>query len=455
MIVKCPNCQQATTITANPRPSRCQHCQEMITLPTSVGNQITRPDFEALREMRRARLARQQKNKRQEIIALERAVRYDPLLITAHIRLGRIHPDKKVRRRHLMAARRIDPNNMEAITLLAHLQSAMSPKEALKLFGDDAPIKETKTAKTKTKVLHCPVCRGALSSSPKDGLLECNFCGYSERYEQQSITERTVREQVAQNISSTQWIVDEHVSSCENCSAQWLHQKQLNTICPYCNSQQLVINDSFNSFIQPDGLIPFEINEQKALTAIQKRLNSFGERLKAIINPNAIKRAIMNAVYLPFWVFELDINIHLQINFDLVGFKKQHVQRDTARTSAYELAIPAINSIPDQMTQQLGRYNRITIQAYRPDILDHPAEIYDFNINEAMFRARPILARAITTRVEGYQYLYSTDFSTTNFQLVLAPVWLVTIHEVDNEVRSVLVNGQTGKVILGKSRHSE
>ena len=39
----------------------------------------------------------------------------------------------------------------------------------------------------------------------------------------------------------------------------------------------------------------------------------------------------------------------------------------------------------------------------------------------------------------------------TVVRLVLVPVWAMTINERDGEVRPALVNGQTGKVALGKA----
>jgi hypothetical protein len=41
------------------------------------------------------------------------------------------------------------------------------------------------------------------------------------------------------------------------------------------------------------------------------------------------------------------------------------------------------------------------------------------------------------------------------FRLLLLPVWSVTLFEEDGEVRPVLVNGQTGKVVLGKAKKPE
>jgi hypothetical protein len=39
-----------------------------------------------------------------------------------------------------------------------------------------------------------------------------------------------------------------------------------------------------------------------------------------------------------------------------------------------------------------------------------------------------------------------------SFRLLLLPVWSATVFEKDGDVRPALVNGQTGRVALGKAR---
>jgi hypothetical protein len=38
-----------------------------------------------------------------------------------------------------------------------------------------------------------------------------------------------------------------------------------------------------------------------------------------------------------------------------------------------------------------------------------------------------------------------------NFRLLLLPVWVATLTEEDGDLRTALVNGQTGRVVLGKA----
>ena len=45
----------------------------------------------------------------------------------------------------------------------------------------------------------------------------------------------------------------------------------------------------------------------------------------------------------------------------------------------------------------------------------------------------------------------SPKIQNMSFRLVLLPVWVASLMEDDGDVRAALVNGQTGKVALGKA----
>ena len=454
MLIDCPGCGEKMYLSTRFDESECFRCHHVVTdiIQYLPNKHLPEAHYQSLLELRRARQARQAGERQQEIRALKKAVQYEPRLIHPHIRLGRILSDKRERRRHLMIARRIDPDNMEVITLLARLQASLSPEEALKLFGDDAPVKEIDSLQPEVVELQCPVCRGSMRANPQEGHLECRFCGYSEIYDDE-VQKRSVRERMAENVSSVHWEVGEYVYDCKNCGAQWTHSVQLSTECPYCNADYIVIRDKVDSFIQPQGLIPFELNREQARQAIDERLDRFSERLKGFFNPNAIKHAVLNAVYLPFWVFDEEIDIRLQTEFDVVGFKAADTRSNVFGIgNTFDLGIPAIKTVSSQMTQQLGYYLRGPMVTYEPGVLDYPAEIYEIDLDRAVLRARTLLSRAMSGEVSRrYKQLYYSDFSDTSYQLILAPVWLAQLHEVDGDLRPALINGQNGKVVLGKA----
>ncbi|HYO89344.1 MAG TPA: hypothetical protein VER79_11890, partial [Candidatus Limnocylindrales bacterium] len=39
-----------------------------------------------------------------------------------------------------------------------------------------------------------------------------------------------------------------------------------------------------------------------------------------------------------------------------------------------------------------------------------------------------------------------------SFMLVLAPVWVATLHERDGDIRTALVHGLTAEVVMGRAR---
>lgn len=458
MLGQCPHCGEEIYLSSRRSESICYRCGNLVAhkavnIPTRSGS-LPQAHYQAMMEMRQARNWRREKNRPNEIRSLRRALHYNPRLLQAHLRLGRILPDVRERRKHLLAARRIDPENMEAITLLSRLHAQLTPEQAARFFGDEAPVKAAEQVHTETQEMECPRCRGALRSKPAEGRLECPHCGYQEALPDADARLSDVQARMAENLGKTRWQIGERLMACDHCGAQWAHETRLSTHCPYCQSAHIVLRDSVGSFQQPDGVIPFATDELLAQEAIEKRLERFQSRLRNLFDSQRVKRIVLRPVYLPFWVFDEPIDIRLQTEFDVVGFKHPHVDpRTTTPGRSYDLGICGVKTIPQRYTQQLGRYFRFSMRQYVPGILDHPAEIYEVPLNQAVLRARSLLAMAVGSSVARYtKDIFASDFSGASYQLVLAPVWLGTLYEEDGDVRSALVNGQTRQVVLGRSR---
>jgi Zn-finger nucleic acid-binding protein len=458
MFANCPNCNNEMYISTRYDTSTCLRCGQVVQSVKYLKSReksLSEDHFQALRQMRRARLARRAKDRRTEIHALRQALHHDSQLVKAHIRLGLVLPDIKERRKHLMIARRLEPDNMEVLTHLSRLHASLSPEQAAKLFGDEAPVKSAETMATETDVMMCPRCRGEMQSDFTAGELQCTYCGYSEALaDEQSVDSRSVFSDVSAQVDEgVRWEIGGRLMQCDNCSAQWTYDTRIATHCPYCRSVQVIVRDAENTFRRPDGLIPFQLDRQQARAHIDERLQHWRERVASLFDPNTVKHVDLTAAYLPFWVFDHLIDIRLQTEFDVVAFKPAQINDPRASSdNYYHLGIPAVRSVPTQLTNQLGSYYRRTMHAYTDGILNHPAEIYDIPLDKAVLRARAMMAKSIGTRVHRESNLkYSTDFSEASYQLLLAPVWLAMLYEVDGDTRPALANGQTGKVVLGRT----
>ena len=90
------------------------------------------------------------------------------------------------------------------------------------------------------------------------------------------------------------------------------------------------------------------------------------------------------------------------------------------------------------------------------------------DVEAASLDARALASKIVKARYEPLARSESKDYYTTrsdmpiqvrympmvqsmSFQLMLLPVWIATLTEADGDVRIALVNGQTGKTVLGKA----
>jgi hypothetical protein len=138
------------------------------------------------------------------------------------------------------------------------------------------------------------------------------------------------------------------------------------------------------------------------------------------------------------------------------------------RSQTRETFTDALNNVPvcgvtmptPTLTRKLGKFNLDEMVAYQPKLLaKYPAELYTIDFDKASLEAREAVSKAMqhkhNQREMGDEQMQISVFSNIqnmNFRLLLLPVWVATLTEADGDTRAALVNGQTGKVVLGKSQ---
>jgi hypothetical protein len=220
---------------------------------------------------------------------------------------------------------------------------------------------------------------------------------------------------------------------------------------------------------QPDGLIRFQISRQQATAAIRNELNSFQHRIANLFDNNRIAHTVLEAVYLPFWLFDVfaqvDVtrvvtNTQSQNNY-FSGVYNVSTPRQTTMNVAdamSDVAICGVTMPGPALTRKLGRYDFGEMVNYQPKLLaKHPAELYNIDFDRASLDARGIVSKALR---EKHQRNEAADgqsdvrafakIQNMSFRLVLLPVWVASLMEGDGDIRAALVNGQTGEVALGK-----
>ncbi|MCK6578483.1 MAG: hypothetical protein L6Q98_10295 [Anaerolineae bacterium] len=401
--------------------------------------------------------------------AFQDALDIQPEFVDGHLWIARISDDPAVKRDHLERALALDPGNLDALRDLMVLDGRLTSEEAERSRSSSGPIlRRAASVQAETQALKCPICGGALTVDEENRRVLCRFCGHTAPL----TTTRTDdgaqllgAALLKQRAKGEKWKIGERVQHCRQCGAErTIPQGQLSGVCPFCGAQAVIIHDAAGALEQPDGMIAFQIDEAAAKGAVRERLRGVDERLYALMGDNKVIQASLEAVYLPFWVFDALI----EVSQTITDHRTPHSRDDRRQVQPYEnirfqdgvvgLCIPAVTSPPAALVQAISDYDLPSLQAYDPRMLTkYPAAIYALDFDDASLEARS----AATARMrERHQRVESANVEVNVyalvqqmiFQLLLLPVWVVTLVERDGDMRMGLVNGQNGRAILGSAQ---
>lgn len=409
------------------------------------------------------------------IKALHRALDSDRDFIEAHLWLGRLLTDEGKQREHLSHIIAHQPQHAEALLELMYLngQIALSQLEhalhgdgEVKIQTTDAPVQ------SETTILSCPICGGHMTTHPLTGHIECAFCGHVEESDLSGESSKSgaslTSALLQQRSEGVKWVIGDRLLRCNNCGAEsTIPEGKMGTHCLYCGSNHIIEQDALNSFRQPDGIIPFTIPQDQAEQAIQEKLLGKWERFKGVFVNNKVNRSIFAGTYLPFWVFDivLDVNLSFRVKDSTsIRYGAQPSRTETRADVFNNYPFPAIVSPSPRLIDKIARFKFDSVQPYDAKLLArYPAEIYKIDFDTASLETRGRVRRIVRDRMKSETALYQSEELTNvssmvrniTFRLLLLPVWIATLVEDDGDVRIGLVNGQTGQAVLGKAHQPE
>jgi Zn finger protein HypA/HybF involved in hydrogenase expression len=407
-----------------------------------------------------------QGDKAAAIKAFKEALEIEPAFLDAHLWIAKTSDEAAAQRDHLSSILANAPGHPEAMRMMLVLNGRLTPEQAAAPEREVIVRRAEEPVKMKATSLRCPVCSGDLTIY--DNRVECRFCGYQgEKLRQgESAGDLLIAALLERKTKAVKWIIGEHLLHCNQCGAErTIPATQLSARCPFCGSNHVIEQDALDSFEQPDGLIPFRISREEAGIQIKQQLRSVSERIKGIFGNNKVARATLNGYYLPFWVFDASVEITRTRIDNNPGQERRTYQRYEAYQQTryddalFDVEVCAVKSPDSELTARLGSYDTRQAVAYEPDLLaKYPAALYSIDFDEAALQARGNISTLMREKY-GQRDTAGSDvtidvFSNIrqmSFRLVLMPVWVGILVEEDGDVRAALVNGQTGKVVLGKA----
>lgn len=406
--------------------------------------------------------------------AFLRALAIQPDFVDCYYWLALLSTDPQEKRDYLTKVIAHMPKHGDAMRELMLLDGKLTQAQADALKNPylDAEKRQAGGAVNVTsKNVRCPNCGSyRMTTDDATGLPYCDSCGYIGEKSANTAGDSSLFSALLKRRSQTVvWQVGERLLLCNSCGAdRTIPSDKLSDYCPYCGSKHVVVHDALGSFSQPDSLIPFSITRQQAGERIKSQLNTRLARMRRWVDNNTVERATLEGHFLPYWVFDATVEVRRTVVYTEVEMDEQgnyHRQRSQRYETeefadfADDVLVCAVKSPQKSLTDKLGKYDIQQAIAYQPELITkNPAQIYSIDFDRASLEARTIVNRLMREKHgeiwSGFGQVQSISTSATDmqFQLMLMPVWIATLYEEDGDIRSALVNGQTGAVVFGKSQ---
>jgi hypothetical protein len=320
----------------------------------------------------------------------------------------------------------------------------------------------------------CDTCGSDLRFDPGGHQLVCDHCGNVAPIEADgpwsgSIKELDFRRGVDQRLSAEE-IEETRVTTCPNCGAQTEFDADVHAAeCPFC-ATPVVTDTGTHRHIKPRGLLPFELDEGSARTALTGWLGSLWFAPGGLTD-YARKGRKMNGIYVPYWTFDADTKSQYSGQRGTHYYETRTVMRDGKRTQVRvrktrwrsvsgrvarffdDVLVLASKSLPKKYTDGLEPWDLSALEPYKPEYLaGFRAEGYQVELVDGFDEARAYMDRMIRRDVKydiggDDQRVGAVDTAVNDvtFKHILLPVWLAAYKYRGTTYRFV-VNGRTGRV---------
>ena len=165
----------------------------------------------------------------------------------------------------------------------------------------------------------CPCCDGGIEFDANAQNMKCPYCDTEFEVSTLQSYDEVLKEETPDNMqwdasAGGQWQQGEadglRVYQCQSCGGEIVGDENTGaTACPYCGNP-VVMMGQFAGMLKPDYVIPFKLDKQAAIQALNKHYQ--GKKLlpKVFQDENHIRE--VKGVYVPFWLFDADANADIR-----------------------------------------------------------------------------------------------------------------------------------------------
>lgn len=318
----------------------------------------------------------------------------------------------------------------------------------------------------------CPACGGALSFDSGLQKMKCPYCDTEFEVEALQKLDEALQydkedDMTWQARTDDGWQEGETEGLgayvCQSCGGEIIAEETTAaTSCPYCGNP-VVMARRVSGELRPDCIIPFALDKDAAVAALQKHLTGKILLPKVFKSENHIQQ--IKGVYVPFWLYDAHargnaryhakkVRIWSDSNYNYTETKHYSVTR-AGQLDFSAVPVDGSGKMADVLMESLEPYDVTKAVDFQTAYLaGYLADKYDMDQVQCAPRANDRIKasteQALRDTVIGYS---SVDWEQGSVQLsdnvtryALYPVWLLHTKYRGTDYLFAM-NGQTGKLV--------
>lgn len=323
--------------------------------------------------------------------------------------------------------------------------------------------------------LNCEQCSAHLLYQPGDKHLTCPYCQHEHEIDcadDTTVIKESDLESYLANAEKSAPRETIKTVQCTICSAETTIDENIqSSTCPFCASPILADAAIESRRIQPEYIVPFDLEKNQAETLYKDWIKSLW------FAPNAIKkqsnnRTEMKGMYLPFWTYDANTATsytgqrgdHYYVTQSYTNGKGRRSTRRVRKTRWYpvsgnvshffdDVLVAATRSLPTDKLEALEPWNLKNMREYDSRYLvGFITEQHSVSVQEGLASGKgkmnEHIDRLIRRNIGGDEQRISnrrSQYSNLHFKHILLPVW-VSSYRFKEKVYQFLVNARTGEV---------
>lgn len=319
----------------------------------------------------------------------------------------------------------------------------------------------------------CAQCGAVLAYAPGTEHIACRYCGHENEIPKPpvfDVEEQDYQEGLAK-LREEAPAKEVEAVKCDSCSAQFRWTKSTHADdCPFCGAP-IVVNPKTARPLQPNAVLPFQIDEPEARGQLKKWLGSLwfapGDARKV-----AFSEGRLTGVYVPFWTYDADTESDYSGEQGIMHTKMVPVTDAQGRTTMVteteiiwtpvsghvarsfdDVVVLASPALPEKYANRLRTWNLGDLKPYQEQYLaGYQSELYQLDLDDGYAIAKSymekVIYRDVCMDIGGHQqrvHHISSRFHDITFKHVLLPIWS-NAYRYRGKRYQYLVNGQTGEV---------